>query len=186
MIDSAFSSLSTTSEASNILIFGNSGSGKSTLAKELCLERGLAHLDLDIVAWEDAPMPKRMPLEASKEKIEKFLAQHKGWVVEGCYTDLLEILVPESTEIIFLNLSVDLCRANAQQRPWEPHKYQSKQEQDANLDMLLEWIAQYTNRNDTFSFDSHRAFYDQYPGKKTMFIGNQRARQRSQKLTSKT
>ena len=36
-----------------ILIFGNSGSGKSTLAGKLCAGNGLAHLDLDTLAWQN-------------------------------------------------------------------------------------------------------------------------------------
>lgn len=36
---------------SNILIVGNSGSGKSTLATRLERELGIAHLDLDTLAW---------------------------------------------------------------------------------------------------------------------------------------
>jgi adenylate kinase family enzyme len=35
-----------------ILIFGNSGSGKSTMAKRHSEQSGLAHLDLDSIAWK--------------------------------------------------------------------------------------------------------------------------------------
>ncbi len=64
-----------------ILIFGNSGSGKSTLAKHLCKTQGLAHLDLDTLAWKPTSPPD-----------------------EGCYTDLLKTVEQQSTEIIFMNL----------------------------------------------------------------------------------
>ncbi|WP_415071942.1 AAA family ATPase [Hyphomicrobium sp.] len=40
-----------------LLIFGNSGSGKSTLARQLAQERGLAHLDLDTLAWQPGMPP---------------------------------------------------------------------------------------------------------------------------------
>ncbi|MCE9595769.1 MAG: hypothetical protein K8S98_16390 [Planctomycetes bacterium] len=37
--------------AMRVLVFGNSGSGKSHLARRLLTEHGLAHLDLDTIAW---------------------------------------------------------------------------------------------------------------------------------------
>lgn len=157
----------------NILIFGNSGSGKSTLAKKLCLSSSLAHLDLDLLAWKPGSPPQRSPVETSAVKIRAFMQSHKDWVIEGCYTDLLEIAVPYSTELIFMNLPVEACIANAKQRPWEPHKYDSAEAQDANLQMLLEWIAQYPNRADTFSQSSHLALYQEYAGQKRMCVANE-------------
>lgn len=157
-----------------ILIFGNSGSGKSTLAKELCNFEGLAHLDLDTLAWETASPPKRRPLDESNEEIQAFIRSCDGWVVEGCYTDLLEKVLPFSTEIIFMNLPIDDCIINAKNRPWEPHKYESKEAQDANLAMLIDWISLYNKRTDTFSGLSHRTLYDSFEGKKTTYISNDR------------
>lgn len=89
-----------------ILIFGNSGSGKSTLAKQLSAKEGLAHLDLDVLAWLPVSPPERMAIEESKLKIDAFISAHKGWVVEGCYTDLLELLAHDASEIIFMDPSV--------------------------------------------------------------------------------
>lgn len=156
-----------------ILIFGNSGSGKSTLAKRLCADSGLAHLDLDTFAWQlSAPPQRRSPGESSLE-IEKFIDSNDDWVIEGCYADLLEVAVPDSNEIIFMNLPIENCLQNARNRPWEPHKYESKQAQDENLQMLLDWIAQYAERADTFSQSAHHELFSQYPGKKTMLTSNE-------------
>ncbi len=156
-----------------ILIFGNSGSGKSTLAKKLCASEDLAHLDLDTLAWEPVSPPERSPLTVSKLQIAEFINSHQSWVIEGCYTDLLEMVAPESTEIIFMNLPVETCISNARSRPWEPHKYASKEAQDANLEMLTDWISRYAERSDTFSQESHQETYDNYHGKKTMFVRNE-------------
>lgn len=60
---------------SNILIFGNSGSGKSTLAKSICGSQGLAHLDLDLLAWEATTPPQRKELSVSK--IERLITSSK-------------------------------------------------------------------------------------------------------------
>lgn len=159
-----------------ILIFGNSGSGKSTLARQLCDADGLAHLDLDTLAWQPSSPPERKPLDESQSELEKFIGSNEGWVIEGCYADLLQIAVSESNEMIFMNLPVKTCQANTRKRPWEPHKYESKQAQDANLEMLVSWIAQYSERADTFSEPAHNALFLGYPGKKTMFTSNQNNR----------
>ncbi|WP_101759022.1 shikimate kinase [Oceanicoccus sp. KOV_DT_Chl] len=155
-----------------ILIFGNSGSGKSTLAKKLCQTEALAHLDLDTLAWMPTIPPLRKPIIESEKAILDFIRMHKNWVIEGCYSDLLTIALPSSTEIIFMNLPIKTCIENAKSRPWEPHKYQSKEEQDNNLPMLIEWISQYAERSDTFSQASHEQLYQQYSGSKKMLTQN--------------
>lgn len=156
-----------------IMIFGNSGSGKSTLAKKLIKAEGLSHLDLDSLAWLPEVPPQRAPLAASKKKIKHFVNDCAAWVIEGCYADLLEIAAPLADEIIFMNISVAECVENAKARPWEPHKYASKKAQDDNLAMLIDWIKQYRERDDVFSFRSHFKFYDEFLGKKTMITCNE-------------
>lgn len=155
-----------------ILIFGNSGAGKSTLAAEIRASQQLGHLDLDTLAWLPTNPPQRMALIESKRKMERFMAKNDSWIIEGCYTDLLELAEPQASEIIYLNLPVEECIANAKNRPWEPHKYDSPEAQDANLSMLIEWISDYPNRADTFSQSAHQRFYEQFSGKKTTYTSN--------------
>lgn len=157
-----------------VVVFGNSGSGKSTLARQLAVADQLEHLDLDTLAWWPDPPPRRLPLALSRERVDAFTDAHERWVIEGCYADLIEMVLPLSTELMFLNIPVEDCIANAKRRPWERHKYASPEEQDANLPMLLEWIAQYPQRSDEFSLAAHEALYLAYPGKKTLFTGNDR------------
>jgi len=104
--------------------------------------------------------------------IADFISAIAGWVIEGCYTDLLEMVLEDSSEIIFMNLPVEACIENARNRPWEPHKYESKEAQDANLNMLIDWIRQYAVRDDTFSEAAHAGLYESYLGKKTLFTTN--------------
>ncbi len=155
------------------MIFGNSGSGKSTLAKKLAEAEQLAHLDLDTLAWQPDMPPQRKPVSESAEAIEAFIREHSAWVIEGCYADLLELVLPHSPELVYLNLPIEDCVANAKARPWEPHKYPSKEAQDANLDMLIDWIRQYAHRDDCFSQQAHQRLYQQYSGKKTEYTSNQ-------------
>lgn len=156
-----------------IVIFGNSGSGKSTLAKKLCGADRLAHLDLDTLAWQPTQPPERRPLDESGSEISQFIAANDAWVIEGCYSDLLEVALPYCNEMIFMNLPVDLCIENARNRPWEPHKYESRQAQDSNLPMLINWISEYSERTDTFSRASHEALYRQFSGNKRMVTTNE-------------
>ncbi len=155
-----------------ILIFGNSGSGKSTLAARLAHKDHLAHLDLDGLAWKPTSPPEREALAVSGEKIDAFIAANADWVIEGCYTDLLQWAAPYASEIIYMNLPVEICIANAKSRPWEPHKYVSAAEQDKNLPMLLRWIEDYERRSDVFSASAHAQFYQQFQGNKSMITEN--------------
>lgn len=153
-------------EPRRILVFGNSGAGKSTLAKSLASRRGLAHLDLDTLAWRDTQPPARRELTDSKHEMDTFTREHGNWVIEGCYADLLDHLLPVTQRLIFLDPGTERCVAHARGRPWEPHKYSSKAAQDANLDMLIEWITAYDTRTDTFSRGAHEALYARFPGEK--------------------
>ena len=155
------------------MIFGNSGSGKSTLARRLYEAENLQHLDLDSLAWMPTSPPERKPLDESRRAIDAFASANQHWVVEGCYSDLLAFVLPVSTEVIFLNLPVEDCISNAKSRPWEPHKYPSMDAQNENLGMLLDWIAHYADRADTFSRSSHEALFRDYPGTKSMYVSNE-------------
>lgn len=155
-----------------ILIFGNSGSGKSTLARKLVEQFQLTHLDLDTLAWLPHTPPRRTPLDESKHKINHFMQSNADWVIEGCYTDLLEHAATSATEAVFMNLSTEHCIRNARKRPWEPHKYASKSEQDANLEMLIDWIKAYSTRDDTFSHRMHQSFFESFIGIKKMYTEN--------------
>jgi adenylate kinase family enzyme len=157
---------------SKVLIFGNSGSGKSTLAKKISTQNNVAHLDLDTIAWQDTLPPTRMPITESEWQINQFTDLNDNWVIEGCYSDLLKRVINKADEVIFLNLSVDDCILNAKNRPWEPHKYESKQAQDSNLAMLIHWIAQYPEREDHFSQKAHSKLFDVFVGKKEMRTSN--------------
>lgn len=152
-----------------IMIFGNSGSGKSTLAKALASERAMVHLDLDSLAWEKGCPTQRRPLDDSRQDIEAFMAEHTAWVIEGCYADLLAIVAEEADYAAFLDPGEAVCVEHCRRRPWEPHKYPSKQAQDANLDMLLDWVGQYGTRTDAFSRQAHQTLYNQFAGNKGIF-----------------
>ena len=92
-----------------------------------------------------------MPLEQSFATIDVFVTSNPNWVLEGCYADLLGKVSDVATQMLFLNPGVETCIENYRNRPWEPHKYESRQAQDKNLEMLIEWVSQYPHRTDEFS-----------------------------------
>jgi adenylate kinase family enzyme len=149
-----------------ILIFGNSGAGKSTLARALATRLHVAHLDLDSLAWlAEFPMQRR-PLAQSEAAIRTFTSTHSGWVIEGCYADLLQSVSGTCSLMLFLNPGIETCVQNCRARSWEPHKYPSKEAQDKNLYMLIDWVRDYAARDDEFSLQRHRALFDTHPGNK--------------------
>jgi len=149
-----------------IVIIGNSGSGKSTLAQSLARESGLMLLDLDTLAWEAANPTTRRRLDESLAAITAFMDASESWVVEGCYADLIAPVIARCTRLIFLNPGIEACVRNCRTRPWEPHKYPSREAQDKNLEMLVGWVREYANRQDEFSLRSHRRLFDDFQGDK--------------------
>jgi adenylate kinase family enzyme len=147
-------------------ILGNSGSGKSTLASWLARSADLALLDLDSVAWEPAQPAVARSIALAEADVAKFCTGHTRWVLEGCYGNLIEAAYQFQPFLVFLNPGVESCTANCLNRPWEPHKYASKQEQDSNLKVLLSWVAEYYTRDGPMSLESHRTVFEKYPGRK--------------------
>lgn len=155
-----------------IIIFGNSGSGKSTLAKALSSIHQAVHLDLDAIAWEADQPGVRADFEESKRDLIRFIETANSWVIEGCYSELLAAAAAYCTELIFLNPGVEACVENCKARLWEPHKYPSPEAQDANLEMLIEWVKEYETRDDEFSLQQHRKLFDSHAGRKVEYHRN--------------
>ncbi len=148
------------------VILGNSGSGKTTLARALAAEgRGTVVLSLDLVAFVEGT-PERRPLEDSIADIERFVAEHDAWVIEGCFGDLAQAALRHADELVFLNPGTEACVAHCRARPWEPDKFATSADQDALLEGLLAWVRQYDDRDDEFGLTRHRAVFDAYPGTK--------------------
>jgi adenylate kinase family enzyme len=149
-----------------IAILGNSGSGKSTLARWLAAKVSAAMLDLDTVAWEPSQIAVAKPAGAAERDVQVFCNAHDNWVVEGCYANLVRATLAFSPTLVFMNPGEDQCIANCLSRPWEPHKYSSKAEQDERLHFLLAWVRQYYSRDGEMSFSSHAALFASYAGQK--------------------
>jgi adenylate kinase family enzyme len=151
---------------SRFVIVGNSGAGKSTLARQLAEPTGPPILDLDTIFWEPDQIAVPRPLDAVHADLDRFCTDHAAWIVEGCYGGLAERALTWRPELVFVDPGEEACLRNCRARPWEPHKYASKAEQDARLEHLLAWVSAYYRRTDDMSHARHRALFDAYDGPK--------------------
>lgn len=154
------------SEFMRVAILGNAGSGKSSLSLALARVANLRVLDLDTVAWEPSADAVLRPVGLAKAAVRAFCLQHSSWVVEGCYANLVSATFEFEPKLAFLNPGVEACVANCRSRLWEPHKYSSPDEQEANLRPLLSWVSQYYTRDGDLSLQGHRACFVNYRGPK--------------------
>ena len=147
-----------------ILIMGNSGSGKSWQARALARQHQLAHLDLDTIYFVPGLVAVQRPAELVLADLRAFIDANEGWVIEGCYGDVIEAALPYCSELVFINPGVDACLANNRRRPWEPHKYACAQQQDSMLPFLLDWVGKYDERTDSCSYAFHCRLFDAFRG----------------------
>jgi adenylate kinase family enzyme len=147
-----------------IILLGNAGSGKTTLARSLMRRHAAARLSLDTVAFDGGT--QRRPLEESIAAVERFIADHASWIIEGCYADIIEPLLPRCESLIFLNPGVEVCIAHCRARPWESEKFGSSQAQAEHLEHLIAWVRDYACRDDEYGLGRHRALYESFRGRK--------------------
>ena len=153
-------------EFAHIAIFGNSGSGKSTYARALARERDMPILDLDTIYWEPEKIAVPRAPAAVRGDLNNYCNTHTDWIIEGCYGDLIAAALHWRPLLIFLNPGEAACLRNCRNRPWEPHKYASKEHQDAMLAALLAWVSDYYVRAGDMSLAAHRAVFEAYAGPK--------------------
>ena len=147
-----------------LILLGNAGAGKSTMARRLIGSADIPLLSLDEIAWDQGP--RRKPLAESLTLLYEFLGAKDQWVIEGCYSDLIEAALPHCTELRFLNPGIEKCLAHCNRRPWEPSKFSSAEQQNAMLDNLIQWVKEYETRNDEYGLKRHRQIFDNFPGTK--------------------
>ena len=152
-------------------ILGNSGSGKSTLARALASFHSLTCLDLDVVAWVPGTVGVPREPSAAAADVSRFCAGHHAFVLEGCYENLIAASLDFGPHLVFLDVSAELCEMHCRSRPYEPHKYESREAQDRKLEFLLTWVRAYQTREGTMSRGAHEELYEAYDGPKSRFLG---------------
>lgn len=145
-----------------VCILGNSGAGKSTYARRF----DETVLELDSIVWEPHQVAVSRPIERVRADLAAFMTANDGWVIEGCYADLIEQAAAECDELVFLNPGVEVCVENARRRPFEPHKYDRPDDQERMLAFLIGWIRQYPQRDTSTGYAAHRRVFDAFAGRK--------------------
>ena len=115
-----------------LILLGNAGAGKTTMARRIIGDEPIPRLSLDEIAWDDGP--NRKPLEVSLRMLHAFIQSNEQWIVEGCYSDLIQAALPYCTELRFLNPGIEVCVAHCHRRPWEPEKFSSPEDQAGHAD----------------------------------------------------
>lgn len=146
----------------NWAILGNSCSGKSTLSHRLKGEV----FDLDTVAWTESDTPELRPESEVLPILESFTRSHSPWIIEGCYAHLIAPFDTGEVGLVFLDMDTLMCVQRARTRAWEPHKFDSKEEQDAALAYLLGWIDEYPSRKGPLGRPEHLTLFEKWKGPK--------------------
>jgi len=146
------------------VLLGNAGAGKSTLSRKLLATEPAARLSLDELAFSGSS--ERRPLADSIADATSFIEANESWIVEGCYSDIVEPLLKHANTLIFLNPGIDVCVSHCKARPWEPEKFESSEAQDSNLENLLAWVREYETRNDEYGLKQHRKLFERFQGHK--------------------
>jgi len=141
-----------------VVLLGNAGAGKSTLSRELLEREPAARLSLDELAFSEGS--ERRPLADSVSDAMRFIESNVSWIVEGCYSDIVEPVLEHADTLIFLNPGVEVCVRHCKARPWEPEKFESSEAQDSNLTNLIDWVKEYESRTDEYGLKRHRALFD--------------------------
>ncbi|HEX9034404.1 MAG TPA: AAA family ATPase [Streptosporangiaceae bacterium] len=85
-----------------ISVVGNSGSGKTTVARRLAAALAVPHLELDAVFHQ--PGWRELDTESFRARVADFTAQD-GWVVDGNYSRVRDIIWERADTVIWLDPS---------------------------------------------------------------------------------
>ena len=143
-----------------VVIMGNGGSGKTWLAERLAPCLALHPIHMDLVYWQ----PGRFGVARDKTVVAKEIGQLSygdKWLMEGVYGWLVNVLLPRTTLLIFLDLAEDECVANVRLRGKQGGETQE------SFDELIDWVSKYRERRNNWnSFESHLRMFDEFPNEK--------------------
>lgn len=87
---------------SRIVIIGNAGGGKSTLARKLAERRGLRHVEIDRLLWQDGWV---LTPEDVYARQHRDIIQQDGWVIDGLgRQNSIAERIDRATEIILIDM----------------------------------------------------------------------------------
>ncbi len=96
-----------------VIVVGTSCSGKTTLARRIAEVLDLPHVELDAVFW--GPDWSECPTEEFREAVRERV-ESDGWVVDGNYSKVRDILLSRATDAVWLNYSFPVVFGRALSR----------------------------------------------------------------------
>jgi adenylate kinase family enzyme len=84
-----------------VLVLGPSGAGKSTLARHIGERLGIPVVHLDVIFWNPGWVPTER--EPFRERVAE-AAAGDAWVMDGNYTMHLDLRLPRTEPVIWLDL----------------------------------------------------------------------------------
>jgi adenylate kinase family enzyme len=151
-----------------IAIIGNSGSGKSHLAKSLSAFYSLPVIHLDQLFW----MPGGFNEKRSKDEVSREVEQKRkedSWIIEGVFGELLELFLPRTQMLIYLEMDWASCQKALKLRGSESSRQLDPAKAEENFIKLLLWAEQYWTRNDLCSHPGHLRLFSDFSGTKLKF-----------------
>ena len=86
-----------------VLVWGPACSGKTTLAREVARRIGVPHIELDAVFWK--PDWVEATLEEFRRDVQALVRDNPdGWVIDGNYGRIKDLVLPEADTVIWLIL----------------------------------------------------------------------------------
>lgn len=85
-----------------VVVYGSSGAGKSTFASALAERHGLAHIELDLLAYDADGIHVDLPVLHGR--FQQALTAD-GWVVEGMHRDELGVALHSADTFVWLDYS---------------------------------------------------------------------------------
>src|SRR5262245_66425581 len=84
-----------------VVVVGTSGAGKTTLARALAVRLGVPHVELDALDHQPGWTPA--PTERFRAEVADRL-QGDGWVVDGNYARVQDVVWPRADAVVWLDL----------------------------------------------------------------------------------
>ena len=88
-----------------IVVIGTSGAGKTTLARTIARRLDLVHIELDALNWQAGwrGLVRSDPAEFVRRVAAA--TQAKGWVADGNYAVVRDLLWPQASHLVWLDYS---------------------------------------------------------------------------------
>jgi adenylate kinase family enzyme len=95
------------------VVIGSSCAGKTTLARRISNVLAVPHVELDALHW--GPNWTERPDEVLRDAVRE-RASGEGWVIDGNYSKVQDIVWPRATDAVWLNYSFPVVFGRALRR----------------------------------------------------------------------